>query len=248
MPTRFDDVSISVILPTYNEAQNIQRLVRETLEVLRSSFSCRLLEILVVDDDSPDQTWRLAEEMGDPSVQVIRRQKARGLRNSIWDGVERAQGDVVVWMDCDFSHPPRYIPQMVSAVLMGWDIAVNSRYVAGGEDVREGKGSHLQRLLSDLLNWVTWFLLGQAFRDYTSGFVAARRDVVREIGLRGDYGEYFIDFSYRAIRNQKRILELPFRNEPRAAGESKTGQNLWDYCRRGQHYLRTLFLIRLGRY
>jgi dolichol-phosphate mannosyltransferase len=243
---RFEDISLTVIMPTYNEAPNITRLIDETLREVREHFSCRLLEILVVDDDSPDGTWRLAGAHGDPAVRVIRRQRDRGLRNSLWEGIETAQGDLVVWMDCDFSHPPRYIPQMVACVLVGWDIAVNSRYVAGGEDVREGKGTFVQRLLSDLLNQVTWIVLGQSFRDYTSGFVAARTSVVRELGLRGDYGEYFIDLVYRAIRSRRRVLELPFRNEPRAAGESKTGTSVWDYLRRGRYYLSTLLRIRFG--
>jgi dolichol-phosphate mannosyltransferase len=234
-------------MPTYEEAPNIRRLIDETLEHVRRHFSCRLLEVLVVDDDSPDGTWRIAAEHGDPAVRVIRRQRDRGLRNSLWEGVQQARGDVVVWMDCDFSHPPRYIPQMVACVLVGWDVAVNSRYVAGGEDIREGKGTLIQRVLSDLLNQITWLVLGQSFRDYTSGFVAARTSVVRELGLRGDYGEYFIDFMYRAIRARKRVLELPFRNEPRAAGMSKTGTTLLDYVRRGRHYLSTLLRVRFGR-
>lgn len=246
MPARFDDISVTVVMPTYNEAQNIVPLIHETLSQLRTHFSCKFLEVLVVDDDSPDHTWKLAEATGDPAVRVIRRQANRGLRNSIWAGVENARGDIIVWMDCDFSHPPRYVPQMVACVCLGWDVAVNSRFVAGGTDVREGKGTWLQRLLSWSLNHLTWIVLGQSFRDYTSGFIGVRADVVREVGLRGDYGEYFIDFIYRAIQTDKRVLELPFRNEPRRAGESKTGNNLLDYVRRGWKYLAALVRIRLG--
>jgi dolichol-phosphate mannosyltransferase len=136
----------------------------------------------VVDDDSADGTYRLAEGVGDPAVRVLRRMRDHGLRKSIEEGVREARGDVVVWLDCDFSHPPRYIPQLVAALYVGFDIAVNSRYVAGGEDTREGKGTAFQRFLSHMLNRVVWLSLGHAFRDYTSGFAAARTEVVRVAG------------------------------------------------------------------
>ncbi len=167
------------------------------------------------------------------------------MRNSILEGVKKSEGEIIVWLDCDFSHPPRYIPQIVSCVLLGWDIVVNSRYVVGGEDVREGKGTWLQRVLSWILNRITWLLLGTSFKDYTSGFIAVKADVVNSLGLRGDYGEYFIDFIYRAMEKNEKILELPYKNEPRLAGESKTGSNLFDYAKLGIQYILTLVTLRI---
>jgi len=244
MTPKFENISLSIIMPTYNEVDNIVPLIKETIKVIYEHFSFRFLEILVVDDNSPDETWRVAEDYGEKTVRVIRRMENRGLRNSIWDGIQHAEGEIIVWMDCDFSHPPRYIPQIVSCVLLGWDIVVNSRYVAGGRDVREGKGTRLQRILSWTLNRTTWLFLGTSFKDYTSGFIAVKSNVVRELGLNGDYGEYFIDFIYRSIKNGKKILELPYSNEPRAAGESKTGSNLFDYARLGLKYIITLLTLR----
>jgi dolichol-phosphate mannosyltransferase len=245
MAARFDDISLTVVMPTFNEAENILPLTRAILQEIRAHFTCRFLEMLVVDDNSPDETWRIAATTGDPVVRVIRRMADHGLRKSIEEGVKEARGDIVLWLDCDFSHPPRYIPQLVACVCVGFDIAVNSRYVASGEDVREGKGTWLQRILSWLLNHATWLMLGQAFRDYTSGFVAARTNAVRDLGLRGDYGEYFIDLIFRAVRAKHRVIELPYRNEPRAAGESKTGTNIVDYARRGIKYLIILMKLRI---
>jgi dolichol-phosphate mannosyltransferase len=246
MAARFDDISLTVVMPTFNEAANIAPLIIATLHEIRAHFTCRFLELLVVDDNSPDETWRVAASTGDAAVRVIRRMADHGLRKSIEQGVNEARGDIVLWMDCDFSHPPRFIPQLVAGVCVGFDITVNSRYVAGGEDVREGKGTWLQRILSWLLNHFTWLMLGQSFRDYTSGFIAARTAVIRELGLRGDYGEYFIDLIYRAVRAKNRVIELPYRNEPRAAGESKTGANVLDYARRGINYLIILFKLRFA--
>jgi len=244
MSPKFENISLSIIMPTYNEAENIVPLIKDTLKNVREHFSFQLLEILVVDDDSPDETWKNAQNCNEDSVRVIRRMTNRGLRNSIWEGVQQAKGDIIAWMDCDFSHPPRYIFQLVSSVLLGWDIAINSRYVAGGEDVREGKGSWLQRILSLILNRITWLLLGTSFKDYTSGFVAVQSNVIRSLGLNGDYGEYFIDFIYRAIKQNKKILELPYSNAPRFAGESKTGSNFFDYTCRGIKYVITLLMLR----
>ena len=246
MTPKFENISLSVVMPTYNEAENIVPLIKETLKIVREHFSFSFLEILVVDDNSPDETWKIAENCGENEVKVIRRMENRGLRNSIWEGVQKAKGEIIVWLDCDFSHPPRYIPQIVSCVLLGWNIAVNSRYVAGGEDVREGKGTWLQRILSWFLNRITWLLLGTSFKDYTSGFIAVRADVVRNLGLNGDYGEYFIDFIYRAVKKGEKVLELPYSNEPRVAGKSKTGSNLIDYARLGVQYIVTLLMLKIN--
>jgi len=245
MAPKFENISLSIIMPTYNEAENIVPLIKNTLKVVREHFSFRFLEILVIDDNSPDETWKIAENCGESSVKVIRRMENRGLRNSILEGVKKSEGEIIVWLDCDFSHPPRFIPQIVSCVLLGWDIVVNSRYVVGGEDVREGKGTLLQRVLSWILNRVTWLLLGTSFKDYTSGFIAVKADVVKSLGLRGDYGEYFIDFIYRAMKKNEKILELPYKNEPRMAGESKTGNNLFDYAKLGMQYIFTLVTLRI---
>ena len=100
-------------------------------------------------------------------------------------------------MDCDFSHPPEKIPQMLYMIAQGYDVVVNSRYVVGGGEDRGGKGGASQLVLSRLLNWGTRFMLKPSFSDYTSGFVAVRRHVLQEFELRGDYGEYFIDFIYQ---------------------------------------------------
>ncbi len=234
-------------MPTFNEADNIVTLLDETLQHVRERLSCTLLEIIVVDDNSPDRTWELVQNYPDKAVHVIRRLDNRGLCNSIWEGIKNSRGDIIVWMDCDFSHPPKYIAQMVECVALGWDIAVNSRYVAGGEDERKGKGTQFQKALSWILNVLLWTLLGQSFRDYTSGFVAVKKSVVEKVGLQGDYGEYFIDFIFRAIENGYRVLELPYINSRRRGGESKTGTNLADYLKRGRKYLSTMWKLRFNR-
>jgi dolichol-phosphate mannosyltransferase len=171
-----------------------------------------------------------------------------GLTASINEGIAAARNEVVVWLDCDFSQPPDKIPQMLFMICQGFDVAVNSRYVLGGGEARTGKGGELQLYLSKRLNGILCFLLNGSFYDYTSGFVAVRREVFHDMRLRGDYGEYFIDFIYRILRDTRyRVCELPYIMQPRRSGESKTGSNLLQFMSRGRKYLMTIMRLRLGR-
>jgi dolichol-phosphate mannosyltransferase len=171
--------------------------------------------------------------------------KDHGLTASIREGIASARFEVIVWMDCDFSHPPEKIPQMLYMVGEGYDIVVNSRYTVGGGEDRIGKGGLIQLFLSRALNWTVRFMLKPSFSDYTSGFVAVRRHVFNEMELRGDYGEYFVDFIYRAIKMRYHICELPYKAMPRRSGESKTGSNLVQYFKRGWKYFWVVLQLRV---
>ena len=241
-------VNVSVLMPTYNEAGNIQDLIRETTRALAEA-GVPQYEIIVIDDDSPDLTWDVAAQtsrVDRSTISVIRRRQDHGLTASLRDGIHASRFEVVVWMDCDFSHPPDKIPQMLYMIDQGYDVVVNSRYALGGGEDRGGKGGVIQLVLSRLLNWGIRFLLKPSFSDYTSGFVAARRSVLQQIDLRGDYGEYFIDFIYRVIRSHRfRVCELPYVAPPRRSGESKTGTNFTKYLSRGWKYLWVVLRVRL---
>jgi dolichol-phosphate mannosyltransferase len=224
---------VTVVLPTFNEAGNIGSLIAAILSV-----SAVPTEVLVVDDDSPDGTWHVAGEVAerDPRVRVIRREGERGLTSAIWHGVCEARGGQAVWMDCDFSMPPALIPALIGA-LEDADIAVGSRYAPDGADRR---GVLVAVALSWAINRLAALVLGRGVRDYTSGFIAARRDAVLALGLRGDYGEYCIDLLARAQRAGYRLREVGYECRPREAGSSKTATNLWGFVRRGRKYLWTV--------
>lgn len=232
---------VTVVLPTYNERDNIRPLIERALLALQN----REVEILVVDDDSPDGTWRIVQEMAgqDGRIRLLRRLDERGLTSAIWSGIQRAEGDVVAWMDCDLSMPPEVIPQLLAPIEQSEaDVAVGSRYVRGGRDVGH---SLMARLFSRAINLFAGLLLGAGVRDYTSGFVAARREIFDRITLRGDYGEYCIDFLHRARRLGYRVVEVPYICMARAGGESKTALSVWGYLRRGVKYLNTVLRLRL---
>lgn len=239
--------SVSIIMPTYNESGNIADLIKEAEWHVVSS-GIKNIQIIVVDDNSPDETWKIASGVRcDPArVEVLRRMGERGLTNSLIDGIAHSENEVIVWFDCDFSHPPEYIPQLLYMISRGYDVVVNSRYVVGGGEDRAGKGGALQLFLSKTLNWGVRFMLKPSFSDYTSGFVAVKREVFDEIKLRGDYGEYFVDFIFRVLRKKKfHICELPYVALPRRSGESKTGSNLFDYLNRGRKYIWSVIKLRL---
>lgn len=227
---------ISVILPTYNESGNIIVLIKEIQNVIKLP-----LEVIVVDDNSPDGTSELVAKYKKKSkkdnIRLITRYKNRGLTNSIRDGIRSAKGNVILWMDCDFSHPPKIINKLLDKIEEGYDIAVASRFIKGGGFKGTNEENPLAILLSRLMNYSIQFVLGGQFRDYTSGFIAAKKRVFRKIKLRGDYGEYFIDLIYKALAHKFRVVEIPFVNLPRKTGESKTGSNLYEYIIRGRKYV-----------
>jgi dolichol-phosphate mannosyltransferase len=232
---------ISIILPTYNEAGNIEQLIERTLKALDNDPGG--VEIIVVDDDSPDGTWRLAAKKAETEarVRLIHRLGKSGLTSAISRGIAEAKGEWIGWMDCDMSMPPEAWPRLAAALAEGADLAIGSRYVPGGSDIAH---TLTGRLFSRTINLWAGLMLDWSIKDYTSGFVLGRKQVLAEIELRGDYGEYCIDLLYRAKKAGYTIQELPYVCVPRMVGESKTAQNAWGYLKRGVNYVKTLFRLR----
>lgn len=232
---------ISIVLPTYNEAGNIEPLMERTLQALGDYPGG--VELVVVDDNSPDGTWRLvaAKAGSDPRVRLIHRTTESGLTGAISRGIHEARGQWIGWMDCDLSMPPEEWTRFADALAQGADLAVGSRYVPGGGDVAH---SLTGRLFSRLINVWAGLVLHRSIKDYTSGFILARKTVFEQIDLRGDYGEYCIDLLYRAKRAGFTIKELPYLCVPREAGQSKTAANVWGYLTRGINYVTTVLRLR----
>lgn len=234
------------VLPTYNERDNIGPLIRGVLENAITRHT-----VLVVDDDSPDGTWQVVEAVaaeleeatGERQVHCIRRMDESGLTSAIQHGIDAAiqthGADIVTWMDCDLSMPPADLPKLLRAIIDGnADVAVGSRWIEDGADVAHGR---MARGLSWLINHLAILLISNQVHDYTSGFIAARAEVLTELRLQGDYGEYCIDLLARAIRQGYNLREVPYVCVPRTAGESKTGINLWDYLVKGRKYVGTIW-------
>jgi dolichol-phosphate mannosyltransferase len=231
-------VTPSVVLPTYNERAVICGLVREILDAVGD------VEVLVVDDDSPDRTWEAVEAhfQGDGRARAVRRVGRRGLASAIAEGIALTRGDVVVWLDADGSMPAHVIPQLIAATVDA-DVAVASRYAPGGRDARD---SAARIVASRAINAFGTLWLGGPVRDWTSGFVAARRATLRRVPIRADhvYGDYCIDFLHRACRAGYRVVEVPYACVERRAGTTKTSPSLRRFAALGLTYARTIVRLR----
>ncbi len=204
---------ISVILPTYNENENITELVgRIDRELSRFKH-----EIIIVDDNSPDGTWKTVKGLGVifPVKAIMR--KERGLASAIKRGMDESNGDVIVVMDSDFSHPPELIPVLLQN-MKNADLVVASRFVKNG-----GSESRLN-FFTLLLNSMIRFILGLKIKDLTGGFFAIRRTFLKDADPKifSGYGDYFFKLVHNMERRGARMKEVPFVYKKRMNGKSKT--------------------------
>lgn len=237
---------VSVILPTFNEKENIVLLIQAILQNVGKES-----EIIVVDDDSPDGTWMEVEALAknQKNIHLLRRLDKKGLVSALNDGIALSTGDTIVWMDCDFSMPPEEIGNLLERIDQGYDVAVGSRFVKGGgvEIVTESQDTLMAYLMSLTLNKFIQTVLGRSFKDYTSGFIAIKRNVLEEIPLQGEYGEYFIDLIYRAIKKGHSVVEIPYLCKARKMGISKTGTHPSHYLKKGLKYIILTLRLRFTR-
>jgi dolichol-phosphate mannosyltransferase len=211
---------VTVCLPTYNERENLERMLRVLREVLPDDGG-----VLVVDDGSPDGTGELADRLAGeiPNVSVLHRARKEGLGPAYIAGFRQALADgaeLVLEMDCDFSHDPADVPRLLAAAEDA-DVVLGSRYVAGGGVRNWGR---LRRFISAGGSTYARILLGTHLRDLTGGFKCFRRTVLETIPLEriSSRGYAFqIETTYRALRAGFRITEVPIVFVDRAEGHSK---------------------------
>ncbi len=236
---------VTIILPTYNEKGNIEKLIPALQAVMTHPT-----EYLVIDDDSPDGTAEAVRALmvNIQEIRLIVRTAERGLVTAIQRGIDESRGAIVVWMDCDFSLPPATVPLLVAQITeQGRDAAIGSRYVHGGADETanlQGPLVLFQKIATSILNRLTCLIMRADFHDWTSGFIAIRTEVVKSHPLQGDYGEYFIMLMAGLIRDGYNWVEIPYRNVPRTVGASKTADSLMGLVVRGVRYLIHVFRAR----
>jgi dolichol-phosphate mannosyltransferase len=212
----------SLVVPTFNERSNIGPLIGRIEAVLKQEpFD---FEIIIVDDNSPDETWRLAQELAkeDSHLQVIRREGSRGLATAVVDGWKASKGDVLGVMDADLQHPPEILPDLLGPILRGKaDCVIASRHTSGGGI---GEWSPLRRCISRGATTIAFFLLPQILRfirDPMSGFFLMKRSVIDSVSLKPT--GYKILLEILAKGNYRRIVEVPYVFEERKNGKSKLG-------------------------
>jgi dolichol-phosphate mannosyltransferase len=215
-----------VCLPTYNELENLEPMIQALREVLRDGD-----RVLVIDDASPDGTGELADRLAGELVfvDVLHRARKEGLGPAYLAGFRRALADdaeLVLEMDCDFSHDPKDVPRLIAAAEGGADIVLGSRYVPGGSIPTWGL---VRRAISAGGNIYARILLGSRVRDLTGGFKCFRRSVLETIDLDAvdSHGYAFqIEVTYRATRAGFTVVEVPIAFVDREHGRSKMSRSV----------------------
>jgi dolichol-phosphate mannosyltransferase len=216
-------VKTVVCLPTYNERENLERMV--------DALADKGVSVLVIDDNSPDGTGELADRLAERNghVEVLHRPRKEGLGPAYLAGFERALADpevgLVLEMDADFSHDPADVPRLVAAAAEA-DLVLGSRYVDGGSI---GDWGRVRRFISSGGSWYARVLLGVGIRDLTCGFRCYRREVLEtiDLGAIDSRGYAFqIEGTYRTLRAGFRVVEIPIRFVDREHGGSKMSRSI----------------------
>ncbi|HUR69037.1 MAG TPA: polyprenol monophosphomannose synthase [Candidatus Thermoplasmatota archaeon] len=226
---------VSIVVPTYNERQNLPRLIAAIAENMPWPY-----EIVVVDDSSPDGTADLARDLAKTyPVRLLSRPQKSGLGSAYRDGFAEAKGDVIFEMDADLSHDPRFIPDLVQGIMDGADVCVGSRYVDGGHVV--GWNSY-RRLVSGVGNTLARMMLRVGVRDLTSGYRCYTREAADLVQLvRSDGYAFQVESLYLVRKSGMRIQEVPIVFENRTVGKSKLGPS--EFAR----FVQTLARLRVTR-
>jgi dolichol-phosphate mannosyltransferase len=217
-------VQAIVCLPTFNERENLEPMLLALGQVLPQGG-----RVLVIDDGSPDGTGELADRLAEqlPFVSVLHRQRKDGLGRAYLAGFDRALADgadLILEMDCDFSHDPKDVPRLIAAAEDA-DVAIGSRYVAGGGTENWGV---IRRLISRSASLYTRMLL-MPINDPTSGFKCFRRAVLERIDLDAIHSKGYafqIENVYRSLRAGFRVVEVPITFAERHTGHSKMNRGI----------------------
>ena len=219
-----DGIFLSIIIPTYNESENIYKLLEE---VCKNVNELRY-EILVVDDNSPDGTGKLVEKFieknsteisnnNESFVRLITRKKKEGIIQALLDGIDESKGENILVMDADFSHLPDYIPDFLSALKENdsYDIVIGSRYVNGGSIVGWPITRHL---LSKCANYFARSWLHVKTNDITTGFFLLRKKILSNVHFTTSGHQFLLELLVKA--DYKTAKEIPIKFQNRIRGKS----------------------------
>jgi dolichol-phosphate mannosyltransferase len=214
----------TICLPTYNERENLESMIR--------ALAPLGVNVLVIDDNSPDGTGEIADRLAEELdfVSVLHRDTKEGLGPAYLAGFHRALADgaeYILEMDCDFSHKPADVPRLLAACENGADLALGSRYVPGGGTENWGL---LRRMISVGGSVYARVLLGMRFHDLTGGFKCYRRAVLERIDLDAITSKGYafqIEGTYRTVRAGFTVVEVPITFADRTAGTSKMSRTIF---------------------
>ncbi len=217
-------MKLTIVIPTYNEAENIKKIIVGIADALEHTEYNKKYSILVVDDESPDNTGGIAEELGRKyPVFVVHRKGKRGYGEACKEGFRRAikNSNIIMTMDSDLSHDPVMIPFFIRKIEKGYDMVIGSRYIPGG---KIQNWSILRRLMSKSANFFTKIMLGLPVSDCTSGYRAYRKEVLSSINLDNVFADgysFLEELLYITHTKNYKIAEIPICFIERQYGASK---------------------------
>lgn len=222
-----------IVIPTYNEIQNLRGLIESIFQVVDSKahlYDIEKVQVLVVDDNSPDGTGQMADEMAkkDSRIAVLHRQQKNGLGKAYVAGFAWGLDngfDAICEMDADFSHNPNYLPEFWR-LLKEYDVVIGSRYVDGGGIRNWGVG---RLMISRGGSVYARTILGMDILDMTGGFNAWRRNVLEAVdisSLKSEGYAFQIELKWRAWKKKFKLVEFPILFEDRTAGKSKMSKKI----------------------
>ncbi len=216
---------VSIILSTYNEALVIEDTINNIFKHLDE------VEIILVDDNSPDGTFEKAKKINNPNLKVYLR-KSRGLASAFLLGLINSSSEIIGWLDSNMGNLAERLPEMIE-LLKENDMVILSRYVDRGSDLR----SKQRVLSSQIINFFCRLILSNKIKDYTSGIFVMKREVLLSaVPIGHGYGEFFIEFIYKALKAGVKIIELPYVQPPDVEGMSKTVSSIFRFCFLGFNY------------
>jgi dolichol-phosphate mannosyltransferase len=212
---------ISIVLGTYNESDNILRLI----PILEDIFKSQRIdgEIVVVDDNSPDGTGKVVTEFGSKygNIKLFTRPRKMGPGSAHSEGYKHARGEIIIGMDTDFSHDPNDIPRFIMKINEGYDLVLASRYIQGGSYQVKSFQTFKKSLASRVGNFLVRSISRVPVHDFTTSYRAMRRVVVDEVVTLTAGNSFFMEFIVKAYRSGFRITEIPIVFKDRALGKSK---------------------------
>jgi len=209
---------ISIVIPTYNEKENIKKLILKIFQNLENP------EIIVIDDNSTDGTSDVVKKLIKKyNVRLIERSKKIGIGSAYKRGFRVASGDIIIQMDADLSHDPLYLRQFIEKINQGYDIVIGSRYIKNGKITGWSK---YRKLLSKVSNFLAYLLLKIPVNDVTTGFRAYKKNFLNKINLdeiNSNGYSFNLEILFRSLEVEGKIVEIPIIFKNRRIGKSKLG-------------------------
>lgn len=214
--------TVTVVLPTYNERENIKVLIPNIIDVLETNKI--EWKILVVDDNSPDGTADAVREMNkkNEKIKVLLREKKEGLGAALKDAYNNCKTDIIISMDSDLSLSPSYIPEFLQKIEDGYDLVIGSKYSKLSRYEKTKSRTFIQSVLSQTANTFIKFLIGIDITDFTLNYRCFKRDMLKKIDINDKRNAFFLEMIVEAKYSGFKIAEIPIVFKERRYGKTKT--------------------------